>query len=158
MEKGKVRMDVYYVPPTKCLCIEGNTFEVKDELKKRGFTWDSRYKRWVKKDVPREKVMEEVKELEALGEVRICPLKEALDSLEYALISLRNIANHLDTVNIAPNAFRDPATLDEYERRAKEYSDKVLKAWEQIARATDWLQKNRSEIEFLLMVIGAKFF
>jgi predicted AlkP superfamily phosphohydrolase/phosphomutase len=156
-EKGKIRMKVYYLPHVKYLCVEGETFKVKDELKKRGFTWNSTYKRWVKKDVVREQLPEVVKELKALGEVWVSPLDEALDCLDYALLSLRNIAKQLDTVNIAPNVFRDPAKLDEYEKKAKEYSDKVLKAWEQIARATDWLQKNRDEIEFLLMVVGANF-
>ena len=93
-----LRIRAHYIPISNKICIYGETYSVKDELKKLGFRWDSVNECWAKEIPPRE-VGRAVKELEErLGaKVSYQPLEEAIKSIEYASGVLEWIARRLES-------------------------------------------------------------
>jgi len=98
MEKKMLRIKASYKPLTDKVCIYGETYAIKEELKKLGFRWDPADECWAKEIPPRE-VGRAVKELEERLGVKVSyqPLEEAIKSIEYASGVLEWIARRLES-------------------------------------------------------------
>ena len=73
-QKAKIRLEFTGIS----LLIGGDTYQIKEELKKQGFWWNSGIKRWVKTVNTKEEILSVMKELEKIAEVQWIgqPIKE----------------------------------------------------------------------------------
>jgi predicted HTH domain antitoxin len=146
-----------YNPARQQLYIKGDTFELKDKLKERGYKWDSYEKEWVKDHVTLEGLEAALNELRGLGaEVRVSHLKEVLMSLRYALITLEVLYNKLDASRPAPGMFKAPEDMSDVERESTRLAGEVKRAFDVIAQAAEWLGRNQDKIDEVLLRRGVK--
>ena len=125
-EKKMLRIEAYYMPLDYKICVGGETYAIKDELKKLGFKWDPADECWVKTTYPRD-VRETVKELEEKLGIKVSyqPIKDAIRSIEYASNVLEWIARNLENEDL----------------------NRVL---ENVRSAYEFLKEKRSDIELAL--------
>jgi hypothetical protein len=144
-----------YNPVRQQLYIKGDTFEIKDKLRAAGYKWDSYEKEWVRNGVTLESLEAALNELRGLGaEVRVSRIKEVLMSLRYALITLEAIYNKLDASRPGPGRYKSPEDMSEVEKESLKLAEEVKKAFDVIARAAEWLDRNQDKIDEVLLRRG----
>jgi hypothetical protein len=146
---------VRYNPARQELYVKGDTFELKDKLKERGYKWDSYEREWVRNHVKIESLEAALDELRGLGvEVRVSHLKEVLMSLRYALITLSTLYDKLDASRPGPGRFKAPEDMSEVERESCRLAGEVKRAFDVIAQAAEWLDRNKDGIDEVLLKRG----
>ena len=115
-----------YIPISDKVCIYGETYAIKEELKKLGFRWDPANECWAK-EIPLREVGHTVKELEEKLGIKVSyqPLEDAIRSIEYASDVLEWIAKNLESEEL----------------------NRVLK---NVRSAYEFLKEKRSDIELAL--------
>jgi hypothetical protein len=142
---------VRYNPVRQELYVSGDTFDLKEKLKRAGYKWDSYEKEWVRNHVTLENLDAALDELRGLGaEVRVSKLREVLMSLRYALITLTTLCDKLEPGRKAPE------DMSEAERESVRLAEEVKKAFDVIARAAEWLDRHKDEIDVALLRRGVK--
>jgi hypothetical protein len=148
---------VRYNPVKQQLYVSGDTFDIKEKLKERGYKWDSYEKEWVRNHVALENLEAALAELRGLGaEVRVSKLREVLMSLRYALITLNTLYDKLDASRPGPGRYKAPEDMSEAERESVRLAEEVKKAFDAIARAAEWLDRHKNEIDGALLRRGVK--
>jgi hypothetical protein len=87
-----------YTPLNDKVCIYGETYAIKEELKKLGFKWDPTEECWAK-EIPWRELGHTVKELEEKLGIKVSyqPVEDAIRSIEYASGLLEWIARNLES-------------------------------------------------------------
>jgi hypothetical protein len=148
-------LHVRYNPVKQQLYVKGDTFDIKDKLKERGYKWDSYEKEWVRNHVTLEGLEAALNELRGLGvEVRVSHIKEILMSLRYALITLNTLYDKLDASRPGPGRFKAPEDMSEVERESCRLAGEVKKAFDAIARAAEWLDRHKDKIDGVFLMRG----
>jgi hypothetical protein len=108
-EKEELKLRVRYLPAAEKICVLGNTYTVKEELKKMGFRWDAEKECWVKsvslvsQNNIREIIGKVIKELEQKfgAKVLFYPIGEAIRSIEYACSLLEWVNSELQNEELS---------------------------------------------------------
>jgi hypothetical protein len=148
-------LHVRYNPVKQQLHVKGDTFDIKDKLRAAGYKWDSYEKEWVRNHVALEGLEAALDELRGLGaEVRVSRIKEVLMSLRYALITLEAIYNKLDASRPGPGRYKSPEDMSEVEKESLKLAEQVRRAFDVIAQAAEWLDRNKDGIDEVLLKRG----
>jgi hypothetical protein len=146
---------VRYNPVKQQLHVKGDTFDIKDKLKERGYKWDSYEKEWVRNHVTLEGLEAALNELRGLGaEVRVSHIKEILMSLRYALTTLEVLYNKLDATRPGPGMFKAPEDMSEVERESCRLAGEVKRTFDVIAQAAEWLDRHKDGIDEVILKRG----